>query len=116
MPRTVTDTVKIFAPEAVDGHVIGQDSASLVALYGVTPVVQPSGASEAAVTKTLATALATAVFSAAYTGMWAYSSSTAAKLVVTRINQAKVDVGALTILVNKLRADLVALGAVKGGA
>lgn len=96
------------------GNVMGGSSTDYNGFYGVTPITQPTSASQAAVTKTLVTALATTVFSAAFTGMWAFSSSTAAKLVITRINQAKVDVGTITTLVNRLRTDLVALGLIKG--
>lgn len=55
---------------------LGDAAADLIAFHGATPVDQADAI----------TTMVTAVFSAAYTGMWAYSSSTAAKLVVTRIN------------------------------
>lgn len=96
------------------GQNVGGSATDLLGFYGVTPISQPTAAAQAAVTKTLATALATTVFSEAKTGMWAFGSSTVAKLYRTRINQAVVDIGALTTLVNRLRTDLVSLGLVKG--
>jgi len=84
--------------------------------YGTTPIVQPSGAAQAATTATMVTALATTVFSEAKTGMWAFSSSTVAKLYRTRINQAVVDVVALATECNAIRTALVNLGLIKGSA
>lgn len=71
-------------------------TSELLHLYGGTAVAQPSGSTQAAVT---ATALGTISF----------TSATAAATVVAQVN-------ALTVLVNKLRTDLVALGAIKGSA
>lgn len=104
-PYVTTNTV---------GGNIGGSTTDAIGFYGVTPVTQPTAAAQAAVTKTLATALATTVFSEAKTGIWGFGTSTAAQLYRTRINQAVVDVGALTTLVNRLRTDLVALGLIKG--
>lgn len=64
----------------------------------------------AATTATCVTALATTVLSAAFTGMWAFSSSTAGQLWRTRINQARVDIGALTTEVNAIRTQLINTG------
>lgn len=69
-----------------DGSRIGRSDDKL-AFYGGTPATQP--------TATALTALATTTFSAAYTGMWAFASSTAAKAVVARVNQLVVDIAAL---------------------
>ena len=112
---------------AIDGNMTvggatatyGDAATDKIGFYGSTPVVQPSGASQAAVTITCVTALATTVLSAAFTGMWAFSSSTAGQLWRTRINQLKVDVGAINVLLTKLRKDLVpttGVGILKGGA
>lgn len=88
--------VKYLDDKNVDGTVLGQASTTKVGLWGVTPVVQPSSASQAAVT---ATALGTIDF----------TSATEAATVVAQVNS-------LTTLVNKLRADLVTVGAIKGSA
>jgi hypothetical protein len=99
-----------------DGTCLGQAAADKIGFYGTTPAIQPASASQALVTKTAATALATTVFSAASTGMWAFASSTVAKTFQPRINQCVVDIGHLTTLVNKIRADLVTIGIIKGAA
>lgn len=95
---------------------VGDAVTDTVGFYGVTKVAQAASASQAAVTRTATAALATTVLSAAATGMWAFSSSTVAQTWRTRINQCVVDIGALTVLVNKLRTDLVAIGIIKGSA
>lgn len=77
-----------------DGTSLGQSTSEKVSLYGVTPVVQPSSASQAAVT---ATALGTIDF----------TSATEAATVVAAVNELKV-------LANQIRSDLVNLGAIKG--
>ena len=72
-----------------DGMLIGQSAtADKVGFYGTTPVVQPTSASQAAVTGTV-TATATTTALAA-------------------------DVVLLTTLANQLRTELVALGIIKG--
>ena len=95
------------------GNYLGS-ATGLSSFYGVTPVVQPVGASQTAYVGTVGTAIATTVFSEAKTGMWAFGSSTVAKTYRTRINQLRVDMLANTTLTLKLRKDLKALGLVKG--
>ena len=94
------------------------DSSASIKLgfYGVTPVVQPASASQAAVTITAVTAIATTVFSTAAAGVWGFQSSTAATALVTRARQMQVDVEAVGVLLNQLRAELVALGLITGAA
>lgn len=65
-----------------------------VGFFGVTPVVQPTTSLQAAVLTTAA------ISSAATNGGWLFSTSTQANGIVT--------------LVNRLRADLVSLGIIKG--
>jgi len=100
----------------VDGTCLGQSSSTKIGFYGTTPVDQAATASEAAVTQTALSAIATCTFSAAYTGMWAFASSTVAKTIPARLNQCVTDITALTVLVNQLRTDLVACGLIKGSA
>lgn len=73
-----------------DGAQIGKASTELIAFFGATPVVQPSGASQAAVSTAAAT-----------TGgaIYGYTSAQANSLVA---------------LVNQIRTDLVTLGLIKG--
>jgi hypothetical protein len=83
-----------------DGVLIGQ-TAEKVAFLGSTPVVQPTGAAQAALTdSTGGTADGTL---AAVSGSGADAT----------INNNFAD---LVVLVNKLRADLVTLGLIKGSA
>lgn len=86
--------VKQLSDGGTDGASLGQSVSDKVSLYGVTPVVQPSSASQAAVT---ATALGTIDF----------TSATEAATVVAAVNELKV-------LANALRSGLVDLGAIKG--
>lgn len=118
------------------GYALGINTATPRAFFGATPVVQPSGSSQAAVTLTMA-AVASATVGAAVattgaTNTTPYGFTTAAQAndLVSRVNQlrddvqalvarmaeAKADVASNTTLTNKLRSDLVALGLIKGGA
>lgn len=99
-----------------DGACLGQ-SGKKVAFFGATPVVQPSSASQAAYTVTAVTAVGTTTISqVATSGKWAFASSTAAAAMVTRVTQLQVDIEGVGVLLNKMRADLVTLGILKGSA
>lgn len=95
---------------------LGEATTDKVALYGVTPVTQPLGASQAAFTPATYTAVITTTFSAAFTGMWAFASSTVAQSIRTQLNKVIVDMAKQNTLLLKLRTDLLALGAIKGAA
>lgn len=112
-PYTTTDAISNATSSP---FTVGASATALVGFWGVTPVVQPASASQAATTVTMVTAIATTVFSAAFTGMWAFSSSTVAKTFQPRINQAKVDIGHLAVELNAIRSALVTAGIIKGGA
>lgn len=73
------------------------------AFFGATPVVQPVGATQAAV--------AVAVITTAATSTTPYGFAT-----ITQANDVAAAVAANTVLVNKLRADMVSLGLIKGAA
>jgi hypothetical protein len=75
-----------------DGNSIGYDTAEKVSFYGVTPIIQRSGGSQAAVSTTASTS----------TDPYGYATSTQATAIVT--------------LVNEIRAALVAIGAISGAA
>lgn len=100
--NTATDDLKTNSPKSGGGNVYGQSISDKIAFYGKTPVAQLSSSSQA-----VAVAQATTVFSEAKTGMWAFASSTVAAALITKFN-------ASIVLVNKLRADLVTLGLIKG--
>ncbi len=86
-------TIKYLDNKNPDGTVLGQDSATLISFYGVTPVVQPSGATQG-------------VMSAALTGL---TQDAVVSVCVSAIN-------ATNILLLKLRSDLIAVGVIKGSA
>jgi hypothetical protein len=112
-PCITTSTSDFLQPGPVS---IGTAAADKISFYGVTKVVQPSGAGQAAVATTAITAIGACTFSAAFTGMWAFASSTVAKTLPARINQLVVDIAAMKVFQLKLRTDLVALGLIKGSA
>lgn len=91
------------------GLKIATASTQKVGFFGATPVVQPSGASEAAVVQTSVANNTTAAVDLA-------TSEALANACKTQGNALVVDVAALVAEVNALRAALVALGLVKGGA
>lgn len=101
----------------LDGVTIGGSTAALVSFYGVTPIAQRSGATQAAVsTSTIAAVSATVVNASASNGSatWGFASSTQANNVVTTVNDLQTRASNLTALTNELRAALVALGAIAG--
>ena len=75
-----------------DGQKLGQSATDKVAFHGATPVVQRSGAAQAAVSTTASTTTTPA----------GYATTTQANAIVT--------------LVNEIRATLVANGLMKGSA
>lgn len=77
-------------------------------IFGVTPVTtQPHAAAQAAVTVTSAQ-----VSTAAATDLT--TAQALANALKTQGNAEQVDIAALTVLVNQLRTDLIALGLIKG--
>jgi hypothetical protein len=117
-PKTTTITSETTDDGSnPDGKTYGDSTDDLMGFYGVTPIVQPSGSAQGAVTITATTALVTATISAANSAnVWAFASSTVANAYVARTKQMQVDVEALGVLLNKMRTDLVALGLLKGAA
>lgn len=97
-----------------DGVCVGTSATEKVSFYGNTPVVQPSSASQAAVTATAVTAVSTTA--TITTAAHGFATGTQADALVARVAQLQVDSAAQTTLVNQLRAELVELGLVKGSA
>ena len=85
-----------------DGVLIGV-TGEKVGLFGATPVIQPVGATQAAVTATSTNGVAAAA---------------SADLAALAAETEKIgdDVRACIVLQNKMRADLIALGLMKGSA
>lgn len=82
--------VRYLGTNSPDGTVLGYDSAEKIGFYGATPVVQPSSASQAAVTATTTTTATTTAL--------------------------ETDIDAVRVLTNQLRSELVSLGLIKGSA
>ena len=95
-----------------DGTTVFQ-SGEKGSFFGATPVVQPTSASQAAVTLTAVTAVAT---TAATTGaaIHGYTTNTQADKIPTLLNQLRVDVTAMNVLLTQVRAELVTLGLIAG--
>lgn len=89
-PASTVTSTETFTPKTPDGYSLGQTTADKITFYGGTPIVQRSGATQAAVGTTTATT----------TSPWGYGSSTQANSIVT--------------LVNELRAALVAVNLIAG--
>lgn len=80
-----------------DGSQWGGASTDKLGFYGATPVVKT------AVSATAVTAVATTVISqVATSGKWAFSTSTAAAALVTRVRQLQVDVEGLITQLNTI--------------
>jgi hypothetical protein len=84
------------------GTIIGNTVNKLLGFFGKAPVARPSGAAQAAVTATSTNGTAAAA-----------ADLNALKAEAELIGD---DVRAAIVLTNKLRADLVELGLIKGGA
>jgi hypothetical protein len=89
------------AANVASGGTLALASGSLVGLFGVTPVAQPSSANEAAV--------GNVPTSFTWNGSSVYPSAADATAIVNAF-------AAIKTLVNQLRADLVTLGVIKGSA
>lgn len=48
--NTATTSNESQTPKSADGYVVGQSASDLVGFYGATPIAQPSGSAQAAVT------------------------------------------------------------------
>ena len=95
-----------------DGWLAGQNSSDKGAFFGSTPVVQPTSASQAAVTITAVTAVNTTA--TVTTAAHGFATGTQADALVKRVAQMQVDVEALGVMTDRNRTDMVALGLVKG--
>lgn len=81
------------------GSNCGQSATEKIGFWGVTPVVQPTNASQSAVATTAITTLVT---------------TPTATDIATAVNSLITRVAALTTLANQVRSDLVTVGAIKG--
>jgi len=88
----ITSNKKVIGDGNPDGCSLGGATTDKISFYGVTTIVQRSGAAQTAVATTVPTS----------TNPYGFSTSTQANAIVT--------------LVNELRAALVASGLIKGSA
>lgn len=88
----ITSNKKVIGDGNPDGCSLGGATTDKISFYGVTPIVQRSGAAQTAVATTVAVT----------SNAWGFAGSTQANAIVT--------------LVNELRAALVAAGLIKGSA
>lgn len=99
--NTATDTIETNTPKSPGGTTFGQSATDLVGFYGATPVVQPSGATQAAITDSSGGA------ASATTGIQAltagYNSAILANAIATLAAQG-----------NAMRLALVNIGIIKG--
>ena len=84
-----------------DGETFGQTTSAKISFYGVTPVAQQSGASQAAVATTAITTASTTTSPAGYA-------------TTTQADNVAAIAAANRTLVNQLRSDLVDLGLIAG--
>lgn len=101
--QTETTSNKLYDRDSPDGFVYGQTSAKLIGFYGATPIAQPSGAAQAAVTD--ASGGTAAATNGILTLTGTYNSAIIANAIATLAAQG-----------NALRNALVSLGIVKGSA
>jgi hypothetical protein len=94
-------TIEEFGDGGPDGTRLGMTATHLVAFYGATPAVRPSGTSQFAVTSTDVSSTVTS------TAPYGYASSTVLASLLGRVNS-------LSVFCAQLRSDLVALGLIKG--
>ena len=100
---------------APGGDTLGATTSDLVSFYGVTPVAQRAGASQAAIsTSTITPVSATITESSGGKQAWGFVSSTQGNLVIGALVDLVPRVSGLITLTNELRAALVALGAIAG--
>ena len=110
-----------FSDLSATGNVtLGNAVSDTIGLYGMTPTAQRASASQAAFTAQTYTAIATIAVSAvgtgALAGVWGFQSSTVAKSIRTQVNKIIVDSVKQNTLLLRMRADAIAIGAIKGAA
>lgn len=118
---TIPTSFEQVTSNSPDGAQMGKSASEKNAFYGNTPVVQPSGSSQAALTATLLTTVAaTAVTTVAATAVtsitttaptttttaYGYTTSAQADAIRVRVSQLVVDANVYDTLLNKLIVDV----------
>lgn len=101
--NTATTSNESQTPKSADGYAVGQSAADLVGFYGATPIAQPSGAAQAAVTDGSTGTAAPTNGIAPLTGT--YNSTLLINAIATLAAQG-----------NAIRNALVSVGIIKGSA
>ena len=91
--------VKQLSDGGADGVKIGQSAADLVGFYGFTPIVQPAATAQSAVASTAITAI---------------TAGETLVGVATQVAALNPRIEAIRVLQHQMRADLIALGLMKG--
>lgn len=101
--NTASDGLVNYSQKTPGGHCVGQSASDLVGFYGTTPIVQPSGSAQAAVTD--ASGGTAAATNGILTLTGTYNSTIIANAIATLAAQS-----------NAMRNALVSLGIIKGSA
>lgn len=101
--NTSTQSNETNTPKSSDGYALGQSATDLVGHFGATPIAQPSGATQAAVTD--ASGGVAAATNGILTLTGTYNSTIIANAIAT-----------LAAQTNAVRNALVSLGVIKGSA
>ncbi len=104
--------VEYIGSNGPDGMSFGLSTSELISFYGVTPIAQRSGAVQAAVSNSAYALLSATPASAG--GTWGFASSTQINQLITSVIELQNRSSAGIVLMNELRAALVALGAIAG--
>jgi len=91
---------------------IGDAITDVIGFYGVTPVAQIAAAAQG----TVATTAITTAVSTSVSGTIGFTSTAQGDAVVAAVNSLIARVDANVTLTNRIRADLVTLGIIKGAA
>jgi len=101
----------VKSPKSADGVQYGRSATDKIGFYGVTPLVQPTSSSQAVVAAVVDASGGTgAATNGILTVTGTYNSAILANAIATLALQGNAN----KVLVNQLRADLVALGLIKG--
>lgn len=95
-------------------NVLGRTAASARGFFGASPITQPASVNQAAVTASMGAAVITTP--ATNTSPYGFATAGQADDIVARVNEAKTLGEQNKVLLNEMRANLVALGLIKGSA
>lgn len=110
--NTATDTLETNTPISTGGYTVGQSAtADYVGFFAATPVVQPTSASQSAITAVTNSAGGTGAYG---TGMQALTSTYNSGILSNSLATLANAVNANGVLLTAIRGALVDLGLIKG--